>query len=94
MAKKIFCDICGNEMDYSEIADHLKNQLVPVVVKGRGNKTLQFEVAVRVSPVGVTNGEHVDVCGECRAYLLDRLDVRPQSERENSYADAQAANKA
>lgn len=93
MAKKIFCDVCGDEMDYVDIADHLKAQPVPVVVNGHGNKTLQFEVAVRVQPVGVANGEHVDICGSCRAYLLDRLDVRSENERVNSYADAQAANK-
>lgn len=93
MVKKIFCDVCGDEMDYAKVAEHLKAQPVLVNVKGCGNKTLKFEVAVRVQPVDVPNGEHVDICGSCRAYLLDRLDVRTESELESGRADAQAANK-
>ena len=92
MAKKIFCDVCGDEMDYAKVAEHLKAQPALVAVKGHGNKTLKFEVAVRIQPVDVPNGDHVDICGSCRAYLLDRLDNRSENERENSWSDAKAAS--
>lgn len=89
MAKKIFCDVCGGEMVYANMAQYLKAQPELVTVQGCGNKTLKFEVAVRIMPTDVANGEHVDICGSCSAYLLDRLDVRTEGEREVSWADVQ-----
>lgn len=69
MAKKIFCDVCGDEMTYEQVPPHLKGQDVPVRVKGHEGDL-----------ENVGNGEHVDVdvCGDCRAFLLDKLDTRPK----------------
>ena len=92
MAKKIFCDVCGNEMTYDEVPSHLKGQSTVVQVNGDGNRKLQFDVQVKIVPENAGNGEHIDVCGNCRYYLLDRLDGRPTQERDSSYSDAQAAN--
>lgn len=92
MAKKIFCDVCGNEMTYEEIQPHLKAEPVEVNVVGDGNKKLKFEVAVRIQAKN-ENGGHVDVCQLCRHFILDKLDVRAQSERESSFSDAEASLK-
>lgn len=78
MAKKIFCDVCGDEMTYDAVPTYLKHSCASVKVKGQENRELEFSVAVNISPVGIGNGEHVDICGDCRAYLLDKLDVRPK----------------
>lgn len=77
MAKKIFCDVCGDEMAYEAVPPYLKGQDVPVRVKGHDGD-LEFSVHVKVIPEGVANGQHVDVCGDCRAHLLDKLDMRPK----------------
>lgn len=89
MAKKIFCDVCGGEMTYEQVPPHLKGQDVPVIVKGHED-TLTFSVHVKVTPENVGNGEHVDVCGDCRAYLLDKLDTRPKEQPTGVDADVLA----
>lgn len=91
MAKKIFCDVCGNEMLYEDIQPYLKGQSTIVNVVGDGNRKLQFDVHVKVVPEGVGNGEHVDICGSCRLFLLDKLDRRSLEEMESSRADVQAS---
>ena len=84
MAKKIFCDVCGNEMSYEDIQPYLKGQSTIVDVVGDGNRKLQFDVHVKIMPEGVGNGEHVDCCGSCRLFLLDKLDRRSLDEMESS----------
>lgn len=78
MAKKIFCDVCGDEMDYASVQPHLKADPVEVSVRGHENKPLKFEVAVRIQPKN-ENGGHVDVCNDCRLHILGKLDTRPRA---------------
>lgn len=92
MAKKIFCDVCGNEMTYGEVPGYLLGKEAVLNVEGSGGCKLKFIVAVKVEPVEVGNGEHVDICGGCRLFLLDRMDRRTLEEMESSRGDAMAAN--
>ena len=92
MAKKIFCDVCGDEMSYEDVPAYLKGQSTVINVEGSGGRKLQFDVHVKVVPENVGNGEHVDICGGCRLFLLDRLDRRTLAEMESSRDDAVAAN--
>ena len=92
MAKKIFCDVCGNEMTYGEVPGYLLGKEAVLNVEGSGGRKLQFSVAVKVEPEGVGNGEHVDICGSCRLFLLDRMDRRTLDEMQSSRDDAVAAN--
>lgn len=93
MAKKIFCDVCGDEMTYGEVPGYLLGKEAVLNVEDSGGRKLQFSVAVKVESVGVGNGEHVDICGSCRLFLLDRMDRRTLEEMESSRNDAEAANK-
>lgn len=79
MAKKIFCDVCGEEMTYDAVPQYLKGQDEVLHIRG-AHAELEFSVHVKVTPENVGNGEHVDVCGDCRAYLLDKLDTRPKEQ--------------
>lgn len=90
MAKKIFCDVCGNEMRYEDVQPHLKAEAAEVQVVGDGNKKLKFEVSVRIAAKN-DNGGHTDVCQSCRHFILDKLDVRSDDERTDSFNDVKAS---
>lgn len=77
MAKKIFCDVCGDEMDYADVQPHLKGESVEVAVRSHDNKGLKFLVATIIKSQN-GNGEHTDICNGCRHGLLSRLDNRPR----------------
>lgn len=74
--KKIFCDLCGNEMNYAEMPKYLKEGDYLSVTTTDGIK-LDVSVCVGFEIDNVPNGVHIDVCHNCRASLLDRLDIRP-----------------
>ena len=81
--KKVFCGVCGDEMNYAEIPDYLRDRSTVVHVKGC-ETVLDFEVQVIIKPVYKTpyggqksdSARHIDICSGCRLHLLDRLDTR------------------
>lgn len=73
MAKKTFCDGCGDEMSYSETQPLLKGDTVTASFNGHEGRYLKFEVSVKFVPMSVRNGEHIDFCGACRLHLLKKI---------------------
>ena len=79
--KKIFCDVCGNEMDYpggsNQPIQHLFGKDSEISVVGQGNKPYHFKLHVKLD----VDGTHVDVCADCRLFLLNKLDPRTVEEQ-------------
>lgn len=73
MAKKFFCDGCGDEMDYEAIRPHLKGNEVTVDFNAHEGRRLKFEVSVKFQCMNVRNGEHIDLCNDCRIHLLKKI---------------------
>jgi hypothetical protein len=78
MSKRIFCDLCGEQMSYGDIDGHLRGEPTVVDAVGHEKRPLRFTVSVTIDS-HKNNGEHIDLCGDCRYYVLDKLDNRPKA---------------
>lgn len=78
--KKTFCDLCGNWMEYSGIPHYVKGSGDVVNVKTTEGIPLEVRVSVKFEILEVPNGEHIDICHECRMKMLDKLDIRLKAE--------------
>jgi len=85
MAKKFFCDGCGDEMNYSSIRPHLKGNEVTTDLKAHGGRHLKFEVSIKFLCTNPKDGEHVDLCEDCRIHLLRK--ITPQLGEKNGRID-------
>ncbi len=77
MSKKIFCDICGTEMSYVDIPEYLRAESETIKIEGT-QRTINFDIAVRMIPTAPRSGEHIDCCYYCRIKGLTILQQKYQ----------------
>lgn len=79
--KKTFCDLCGSGMEYSGIPHYVKGTGDMVKEYTTEGIPIEIKVSVKFEVLEAPNGEHIDICHECRMKMLDKLDIRPKPER-------------
>lgn len=70
--KRVFCDHCGEEMDYGKMPDILNNCGTTVVTKAysrSGAKALRAMVRIHID-FDKENGKHADICKNCRVAVI------------------------
>jgi hypothetical protein len=77
--KKVFCDCCGDEMDYKDYLLAAINKTKTVTMVGADNVKLVYQVKIVVDP-SREDGQHIDTCGACVWAMLGKLDTRPRNE--------------
>lgn len=69
--KKIFCDYCGEEMDYGKMPAILHNSATVAVLKSLpGIKPLRAMVRIHID-FDKESGKHADVCQNCRVAVIE-----------------------
>jgi hypothetical protein len=84
--KKIFCDCCGSEFKYDDQLAAVNGK--PNSARAGGTQQSGWDVVAdlaisftKVRVAGTTSGsDHVDLCGECRWKMIDKLDPRPKGQ--------------
>lgn len=78
--KKTFCDCCGEEIDYESKTQNVlgKNDVEYIMANPEpvGINPGRFQIIVSVTPLNRQTGKHVDVCGECVWFMLNKMDPR------------------
>lgn len=85
MAQYTICDICGAEINHKNTDAHLLNK--PSLTSVPPKKGF-VKVSVLFEPT--PHGDIKDICGSCRYFLLDMLDLREDDKRASDREDARA----
>jgi hypothetical protein len=83
--KKIFCDCCGKEFQYNEETAVTSGVEQETQIQMIGSKLMQkrnmdFSINIQLHPVKgqLGNGDHIDICADCRWRAVNSLDHRPK----------------
>ena len=76
--KKTFCDVCGAEFSYEEKEYRDTAGTKTFTLIGQENKKIAVKVRLDIEAENL-NGEHIDICGDCRLYIANKLDTRPRA---------------
>jgi hypothetical protein len=80
--KRIFCDCCGGEFKYDEQHRIVNGKSNDMRVGHKTNLDIVGELEITFSKLRiagtVADGQHVDLCTDCRWKAIDRLDTRPK----------------
>lgn len=77
--KKVFCDICGEEMDYATMPNFIRGKQEQVTVLSVNHEKINVSLCVKVDEAYDKNGSHTDVCTDCRMSALSMLNKRPKA---------------
>lgn len=72
--KKIFCDCCAKEMTYDNMGA-VSGQKVGNLMDRHGGGYVNAPITITFD-ARAANGEHIDICRNCRWDALDKLDPR------------------